>query len=160
MKLYFLRHGPALSREEWTGDDDLRPLSEHGVSVIREVARHMARLRLGIEVALTSPCERALRTALLVCEEIPSIRCVEDARLGPGTFGPGVLAAILEPYSEQESLLLVGHDPSMTTAIAGLMGGGRLDLKKGGLLRIDLDPASPSTGVLRWYATPSLLGCG
>lgn len=42
MKIYLVRHGRAISREEWAGEDLLRPLSERGVLEAQALADHLA----------------------------------------------------------------------------------------------------------------------
>jgi phosphohistidine phosphatase SixA len=52
--------------------------------------------------------------------------------------------------------MLVGHEPNMSATIGHLVGGARLDLKKGGLACIDLpDPASRA-GALLWLIPPKV----
>ncbi len=42
MKIYLVRHGRAVPRDEWTGEDLLRPLSERGVLEAQALADHLA----------------------------------------------------------------------------------------------------------------------
>ena len=44
MKLYFLRHGLAGDRDEWTGSDYDRPLTEEGKERMAHQAATMAKL--------------------------------------------------------------------------------------------------------------------
>lgn len=158
MKLYLLRHAPALSREEWRLSDDLRPLSPDGEDLARRIAERIAALQLGMDAILTSPYARALRTAVLVRERLgDAIPLIEDGRLAPDRCTPDALADMLAEHSDASALLLVGHEPSMTALVASMVGGGRFSLKKCGLVRVDVDPASPRSGVLKWFATPRLL---
>jgi len=158
VKLYLLRHAPALSREEWQRSDDLRPLSPDGEDLARRIGERIDAMQLGMDAILTSPYERALRTAVLVRERLgDSIPLIEDARLAPGRCTPDTLTEMLAEHFGASALMLVGHEPSMTALIASMVGGGRFTLKKCGLVRVDVDPASPRDGVLKLLTTPGLL---
>jgi hypothetical protein len=45
----------------------------------------------------------------------------------------------------------------MTGVIAELIGGARIDFKKGGLAGVEIDRTSPLHGRLVWLASPKLL---
>ena len=85
MDLYFLRHGDALGKEEWKGDDNARVLSEEGAARMLREARTMAELSLGIALILSSPLLRALKTAQIVAESLGlQDSLLTDKRLSPG----------------------------------------------------------------------------
>lgn len=158
MRLYLLRHAPALSRDEWDGPDSLRPLSEEGATIAHDVAARIARMELGLEAIVTSPHERALRTAVAVSEAIGTgVELAQDERLKPHAFTRDSLLELLSPFSAQQSVMLVGHDPSMTSTMSELLSGGRYSLKKGGLVRIDLDLRDPDGALMKWLVPPRLL---
>jgi phosphohistidine phosphatase SixA len=158
MNVYLLRHGPALSRESWDGPDELRPLTSDGEDLVYDVASRIRRLGLALDVVLTSPYERALRTATVLCERLADeTPLIQDPRLEPGRFDADALVTMAQPYEDAGAIMMVGHDPSMSTAISDLVGGGRFSLRKGGLARVDLDPASPETSTLVWFVPPRLL---
>jgi len=46
MKLYFLRHGIAVDREEWKGNDFDRPLTDEGRERMAREAKTIAKLDL------------------------------------------------------------------------------------------------------------------
>ncbi|MDO8847195.1 MAG: histidine phosphatase family protein [Coriobacteriia bacterium] len=157
MNLYMLRHGPALSREEWSGPDDLRPLSADGMRAVADVAARIEALGIGTEVVLTSPYERALRTATMICDVLgDGLLPVPDRRLEPLAFNAPALAEMLEPYIDATAVMLVGHEPSMSVVLSQIVGGGQFVLRKAGLARVKLDPGSLRRGVLEWLAPPRL----
>ena len=53
--------------------------------------------------------------------------------------------------------MVVGHEPDLSAAVAQLIGGGEVVLKKGGLARVDLPDGRGTRGELAWLATPALL---
>jgi phosphohistidine phosphatase len=158
LRLYILRHAVAYSREDWDRPDSERPLSDQGLSTAADVAHMIDALDLGLGVILSSPFERALRTAHIVREHLPDPPpLVEQSGLEPSSFSVDTLRTMLAPYREVSAVMLVGHEPSITEVLESLLGGGRYALKKGGLVRVDLDPLEPSTAILKWFAPPRLL---
>jgi phosphohistidine phosphatase len=123
--IWFLRHGEA---EDSEPDFDRR-LTPKGERQSRDAGAALAALGVEIEVCLTSPKLRARETARLACEAL-GVEVTVDERLTGGRFDPLDLAAGLD------NVLLVGHEPDFSDAIAELTGG-RVDMKKGGLAAVD-----------------------
>jgi phosphohistidine phosphatase len=156
MILYFLRHGLAEERETWTGDDSLRPLTKKGEKDLARVADAMLRLKLGLNLILTSPYLRAYQTALIVAKTLDKTHVfVQDDRLAPG-FGLVNLTEILKDHPGSDNILLVGHEPDFSQTVSDLIGGGRLIFKKSGLARVDLYSETPLRGELAWLLTPRM----
>jgi phosphohistidine phosphatase len=86
---------------------------------------------LGVEldVCITSPKLRARRTAELACEALDT-PLEEDDRLAGGDFDPLELAA------GRGEVMLVGHEPDFSSAVA-LVTGSRVKMKKGGIAALD-----------------------
>jgi phosphohistidine phosphatase len=138
MRVYFLRHGRSASQLTWTEDDGLRPLTEEGIEGMRREAATFAALGVKPDVIITSPLTRARQTAEIVAESMGmSEELVEDERLAPG-FDSVRLAKIIDDYPNAESIMVVGHEPDMSAAVSKLIGGGRLQLKKGGLATVEV----------------------
>ncbi|MGO9410800.1 MAG: phosphohistidine phosphatase SixA [Spirochaetia bacterium] len=157
MDLYFLRHGDALGKEEWKGDDNARALSDEGVARMAREAKTLAGLSLGISLILSSPLVRAVKTAEIVAAAL-GLRdsLLTDKRLSPG-FDLPALREILSDHAEVGALMLVGHEPDFSETIAACIGGGRVECKKGGLARLDItDPLRPR-GSLLWLLPPRVL---
>jgi phosphohistidine phosphatase len=91
--------------------------------------RALAGLGVQIDVCLTSPKLRALDTAKLACESL-GVEPEVDERLKGGDFDPLELAA------GRGEVMLVGHEPDFSRAIAAVTGS-RVKLKKGGLVALD-----------------------
>lgn len=157
MRLYFLRHGIAAAREEWTGEDALRPLTEKGKQRLDQVAAFLADQRLGIELIITSPLLRCSQTAEIAARrlEMPE-RVVTDKRLAPG-FGPVMLAKVVRSHANAGALMLVGHEPDFSMTIGHLIGGGRVVCKKGGVACVNLPDTRAMEGELEWLLQPGLL---
>jgi phosphohistidine phosphatase len=158
MRLYLLRHGPAESRAVWTDPDSERPLTPNGIKVTKKVARHIAELELGLDAIITSPYVRALQTARIVFDALDgSVPLLEEPALEPGRLSIETLPEILQATPNAGNLMLVGHEPSISEVTADLVGGGRIKLKKAGLIRVDVEEPSQLTGELMWLAPPRIL---
>jgi phosphohistidine phosphatase len=123
--IWFLRHGEAED-----GDNDFeRRLTAKGERQSRDAGAALAALDVKFDLCLSSPRVRARDTARLACEPL-GLEVTLEERLSGGRFDPLELAAGLG------NVLLVGHEPDFSNAIAELTGG-RVDLKKGGLAAVD-----------------------
>lgn len=157
MLCYFLRHGPAGDAMKWEGADFDRPLTQDGIKRIAREAKTIAALDLELDAIITSPLVRARQTAEIVADELKlRDRLRQDDRVGLG-FSPTHLAEILGDNTSASALMLVGHEPSMSSTVGELIGGGEIDFKKGALACVEVTEASPLGGVLLWLASPKLL---
>jgi len=133
MELYFLRHAEAVPRGTpgYRLDRD-RPLTREGIRTQRRVARGIRRLKLELDLILSSPYERARHTAQIAADELGV-----ELKLTPhlaGNGDPRLLIAELKG----ESVMLVGHEPYMSELIAVLTGG-TVVLKKSGFCKLTAD---------------------
>jgi phosphohistidine phosphatase len=157
MELYFLRHGDAVTGESWKGKDGERPLSASGAALMEREAAAIARLCPRVDVILCSPLLRARQTAEMVVRRLGRHELLEvEKRLSPG-FGVDELAAILRERHSAGALMLVGHEPDFGRVISACIGGGSVEVKKGSLLRVDLEKTSSLTGVLAWNLPAGVL---
>ena len=154
MKVYFLRHGDAGDPNAWQGDDAERPLSAEGRGRTALEGRALADLRLKLDVMLTSPLLRASQTANLVAKAL-KLDVQEDERIV--NLDTRKLQGILRDHRSADAIMLVGHEPSMSETISRVIGGGELDLKKGGLACFELPDADSLQGRLLWLIPPKVL---
>jgi phosphohistidine phosphatase len=125
--IWLLRHGDA---EDGGGKPDAdRDLTEKGERQSRDAGKALKVLGVELDVCLTSPKVRARRTAELACEALGT-PIEEDDRLAGGDFDP------LEVSAGRTEVMLVGHEPDFSSAIA-LVTGSRVKMKKGGVAAID-----------------------
>ena len=164
MEVYFLRHGEAGKRMAVAEKDSERGLTESGKVEIREVGESMAKLDLKFDLVATSPLKRAKETAAIVNRALKRKGAVEEW----GELVPeGSREALYRRLGKQRagsSILLVGHEPYLTTAInelaarGGSEGGTRIVLKKGGLARVSLSGSGARlSGEIRWLLSPKLI---
>lgn len=153
MILVFLRHGVAEDKGP-PEDDAKRRLTEDGRREVRRVAKGLATMELGYSACLTSPLVRARETAEEACDVlgIGEVR-LEEALRPDGRWQ--ALRGALESFGNDAVILLVGHEPSMSSFIAASLDspGARIEMKKAGVARVDLDsPGSP--GELKFLLRP------
>jgi phosphohistidine phosphatase len=113
------------------------------------------RLELDLKAILTSPLVRARQTAEVVAERL-GVKAIEEPALAPG-FNARRLQDVLKRYPDAGALMLVGHEPDFSRTIAQLIGGGRVEMKKGGLARVDLESIDSPRGRLVWLLAPKML---
>lgn len=153
MKLYFLRHGLADWPDWDPARDHERPLTKDGVKKMKQQAKALAELGVQIDAVLASPYTRAYQTADIVAGRLGR-EVKTEPLLAPG-FNLDKLKEIAAAYRAEDALLLVGHEPTFSMVIAELIGGGRVQLKKGALARVDVN--SDLQGELVWLLQPKLL---
>jgi len=157
MNCYFLRHGVAVEPQEWHGSDEDRPLTRDGIKRMEHEAGGIARLSLDLRLIVTSPLLRAKQTAAIVADELRMRdELVVDDRLANG-FSAAGCRAILADHADADSILLVGHEPTMSATIGELIGGASVELKKGGLAGIELAGRAERAGTLICSIPPKVL---
>jgi phosphohistidine phosphatase len=157
MEFYFLRHGAAVARGEWDGDDSLRPLTDSGREQVARMAELLARMTPSIDAVVTSPYLRAAETAEIAAQHLDlGDTVVSDERLSPG-FDAGRLAKLVKQSPEANALLLVGHEPDFSTTIRELTGA-RVVFKKGALAMVETPDDAFKKASLVWLLQPGIVG--
>jgi phosphohistidine phosphatase len=155
IQLLLLRHADAGDPATWDGDDALRPLSPKGRRQASWVGRWLTQGKRRPDVVLTSPKVRAAETAALTAAGW-DVQPIVDDRLAGG-LDLEAAAAVLAGHDGARRVMLVGHDPDFSELASALVGG-RLELKKGAVARIDLElPVQPGGGILRWLVPAEAL---
>ncbi len=162
MYLYLVRHAVAHKRdpEHWP-DDSKRPLTPEGEEEFRGAARGLGRVVPEVEILLSSPYERAWRTAEILAEQAGWPAPRESPALEP-EVPPEKAVLALKTYAGEESVALVGHRPGLhelaVFLLTGDAGGADMKIKKGGVVCIELDDVPEAgSGKLRWLFTPRVL---
>jgi phosphohistidine phosphatase len=159
VELYLIRHGIAAERGDAYPDDSKRPLTNEGISRLKQIAAGLSRLGVSFDQILTSPLTRAKQTADVFAAEVDGKPPISVAQsLAPGGKFPALIDD-LSKYSRRSRIALVGHEPDLGQLAARLVGArAPLEFKKGGVARIDVDSLPPTgPGHLRWFATPKML---
>ncbi|MGC1376166.1 MAG: phosphohistidine phosphatase SixA [Anaerolineales bacterium] len=163
MNLFLLRHGIAVDRGlPGYEDDSQRPLTSKGASRIHRIAQVGKRLGLKFDLVLSSPSLRAQQTA----QTVAAFYKMEDRlrlseNLSPGASPAELIGEIHENYADVLSILLVGHEPYLSTLAGMLLAGDEkvaLALKKGGLCKFSIDELRyDRCATLEWLMTPKLM---
>ena len=128
---------------------------------MRLVARGLRRMNVAVHTLFTSPFVRAAETAaILVAEhdELPAPKELET--LAQGT-PPLESIRALARQTKRGDVMIVGHEPGLSGIAAALLTGSpdgmKIDLKKGGVIALELDRLAPRRATLLWVSTPRAL---
>lgn len=158
MNVFFLRHGEAGKRVTISSRDFERSLTASGITEIEEIAESMKDMDLEFDKIVSSPLARALETAEIVskiCKQPGKPEVWDELRPEGNRLD---LYLRLSRLKQDADVLLVGHDPFMTTVIGEIISGNlstRIVLKKGGIAKVQINSFTPkASGELRWLLTP------
>ena len=159
MDLYILRHGEAGKRLQAGGKDSERALTVTGVEEVEQVAQGLSSLGIRFDLIAASPLKRSLQTAQTVAKTLKQkkTKLEEWDQLKPE-------GSRLELYRKlgqtkhESSVLVVGHEPYLSTMISEIIFGNAANciiLKKAGMAKIRLTTVQPKPkGELKWLLTP------
>jgi len=161
MNCVLLRHGIAVERDEWEGQDADRPLTELGAKRVAQVAAGLTQLDVHPTHVLSSPLVRAIETAKIMHSSLrirSAVRIVDE--LLPDASPDGLLS-IFRDLPPESCVLCIGHEPQLGIASSVFLSGrarASFPLKKAGACLIELPvPPKSGRGVLRWWLTPNQL---
>lgn len=155
MIIYFLRHADA---EDFADSDFTRKLTPKGQDQAERIAKFSKQNGIQPEVFLTSPLLRARETAAIVGGKIGVEPIVADW-LACG-MTPETLIAQLDPLPPKSSVLLVGHEPDLSTAVSYLLGlpePENFPIRKASLTAIMAPWLEKGSGALEFSIPPKLL---
>ena len=161
MECMLFRHGIAVERDEWEGDDGDRPLTEKGAKRVAQAAAGLRWLEAEPTHVWSSPLARARETADILQAALglrAEVRQVDE--LLPEA-PPDRLLSLLQELPSDACVVCVGHEPQLGLAASVLLAGKpsmAFRFKKAGACLIELPaPPKPGRGVLRWWMEPSQL---
>ena len=160
MVIYFLRHANAGTKHfSNPAKDEKRPIDKMGEEQSHDVGRALAAIGVIPNVIISSPMTRSVQTAQIVAQELGhEEKIVLDNALRPeATFDQ--FKSLLNRHRDKVSVMVVGHDPSMTEFVNRVLSGGRplaaVEMKKGGVAKVEHELRRPA--VLRWCMTPKVV---
>jgi phosphohistidine phosphatase len=163
MNLYILRHAIAAERgTSGVDDDSKRELTPKGIVKMRRIAVGMNKLDIQLDLILSSPYLRTRQTADIVADVFDARQVLRFTdNLTPGVGGEQVVAEINKQYRKRENILLVGHEPTMSSLIATLLSGDpslAITMKKGGLCLLSVSVLTYGRcAILEWLLYPKQL---
>lgn len=153
MIIYLLRHGDAA--ENPSLHDSERPLSELGLQQASIVGQFLHLFNAQIDRVLTSPLMRAQQMAAGIQGEIGAVPISSTEHLSSSSDPKHVIAELNRAAAE--CILLVGHEPHLSSTISLLISGGtrcKLQMRKASLACIEAQrPVESGLGVLKWLLT-------
>jgi phosphohistidine phosphatase len=150
MNLFILRHASAGVKRLNPLLDIKRPLDKDGKSHCLQLATVLNATKVTFDLVVSSPLKRSLQTAQLVATETGyEQRILISNALAP-TATYAQFQRLLRECTPYENVLVVGHNPNITSFLAQLIGAGvpsetspdsgiaRVRLRKGSLARLSL----------------------
>lgn len=135
--LLIVRHGIAFDYDPTRWPDDVgRPLTADGIEKFERAALGLRLILPVPQMVLVSPFTRAEQTAEILQRVAGWPQAQEEATLSSGMPATAALPAL--KTGAVASLAIVGHEPQLSELI-GLLCGGIVDMKKGGVARLEVD---------------------
>lgn len=159
MNIYILRHAIAVPRGTPGYPNDDRPLNDEGIEKMKKNSEGITKIINNVDEIISSPLKRALETAKITARALnykKEIILTEHLIAGSRLTN---LYNFLMKY-ENESLMLVGHEPHIGYLASNLVGTTEsvIEFKKGGICLIEIENLPPvSPGILKWNLTPKQL---
>lgn len=162
MKLLLMRHAKALPRDSHIfKDDSTRPLSDKGEKEHKQISKVMLEMGLTFDRILSSPYDRAKETAKITKKVFDIGEKMERSELLADRFSVMALIAHLKNYDQNETILLVGHEPDMSVLANALLRPGvpmSIDFKKSGIMGLSFSTyPDKGNGTLEFFLRPRLL---
>lgn len=119
VRVYLIRHGDAVPEED-AGSDRDRWLSPRGREAARVLGRLLREQNIALDAILCSPLPRAVQTAELLAQALDYLQPIASRRCLEPSAQPRVAAG--EISSVGQSVIVVGHEPSISALGAYLLG--------------------------------------
>jgi len=164
MKLYLLRHGEAAEHGDPKYPNDAgRPLTPRGIQRTKALAHALRLWEISFAVIFSSPLVRARETAEIIERGLRLQGRLElTEHLSPSGDVEKLVYELNKVRPTPENILLVGHEPYLSSLISLLCTGGShlaLTLKKGGLCRLEVEILHCARcASLEWLLSPRLIG--
>lgn len=160
-RIFVLRHGKSDWDAAYDHDHD-RPLAKRGRRGAGAAGRLLAQLGQVPDVVVSSSAVRARDTAARAIEAGEWDRQIAIEPALYGAAAEDVLRIVRGLDERWTSVLIAGHEPTCSSFVALLIGGGRVRMVTAAMARIDCGARSwsrvdPGCGLLRWLVPPRLV---
>src|ERR1700741_5521419 len=158
MILYFLPHASAGEHFANPKKDEKRALDKEGIEQCGYIGRALAALDVQVDVIVSSPRRLCTQTAALVGNELGYEGKLQlDTGLRPEA-GVADFRKLLEKYSRQEAVMVVGHNPNLSQFLGTVVSDSgceaSVELKKGAVAKVEMRRTS---GTMQWCLTPKVM---
>lgn len=163
MKIVLVRHAIAEDRDAFAATgapDDERPLTKEGKKRMKRAARGLRELLDDLDMVVTSPLVRAVKTAEIIADVYDAVPPVPVPFLSPGSqFEP--FLEWIKRLDDVQTLVAVGHEPHLSRLVAWLVTGHEqafFEMKKSSAVLLEFNGDMREGGAqLRWFLTPAQL---
>jgi phosphohistidine phosphatase len=143
MNLYILRHASAGLRKTNPLLDVKRPLDKEGKKHSLQLAYVLNALNIQFDLIISSPLKRSLQTAALIGTETGYEAPVQQSDALAPSATVKDFQKLLREISKRENVLVVGHNPNLTTFLGSLLvpassAEAKIRLRKGSIARVVL----------------------
>lgn len=136
-KLYIVRH--AQKEEEKPEQDDYdRPLSQEGIEQAKFMAQKLASKKIRPDLIVSSPAVRTRQTAEVFAKEVNYLKTVMYNEVLYMAYLNELVETITYTFDTVDSMLLVGHNPSLTTLAISFVDFNE-KIVPGGIVEIEFD---------------------
>ena len=163
MDLYVVRHGKAENRSSNVNSDSKRKLTETGISEMHIISKSLGMLEVKLDYLASSPLKRSIQTSEIISKHLLSKKQKIEIwnELKP-EINVSETINKMKTLKPNSSLMLVGHEPHLSTLIANLISvdpdNVDITLKKGGFAHIRISSMTHRpVGTLRSLLTPKQL---
>lgn len=135
MTFLFIRHSLAVDKEEFSGHDFDRPLTEKGIKRAKRLFRGIKKV-YEIDYIITSTAKRALQTAEILSSFYKDAIFIKTSKLLPGANVYDLKDLIKD---KNGVIAIVGHEPDLSEMIKEIMYSPNLKIKlsKPSIVEID-----------------------
>jgi phosphohistidine phosphatase len=167
MNLFILRHASAGTRRPNPTVDVKRQLDKDGKRQCIQLGHVLNALSVNFDLIVSSPLKRSLQTAQLVGTETgyETPILISEALRPDATFQQ--FQRLLHECSAYENVMVVGHNPNITTFLVQLLSASngsdrprdqprnqpRIRLRKGSIARLNMQRSA----VLQWLLDPRVI---
>ena len=136
-KLTLMRHGEAETGIGYK-DDINRSLTDNGISKINRLNYALRESAVGFDLVLKSPATRATETASLITADLFIGKEIQEPDIYESSM-ERLLEIINEVPDRFERVLLVGHNPSLSSLLMYLTDGFNVSLSPGMMAVVSFD---------------------
>ena len=156
--IYIVRHAKAEDKSA-SGKDFDRKLTDKGIRTAEKMGNRLAKKHILPDIIITSPAQRALQTAQIIGEMIKyPDKIIQDSTIY-NSSALSLMQIIKSSCEDMQSLMLVGHNPSLTDLLNYLCPSDIENLPKAGIAGIKISEnkwsnISHQHGELLFFAIP------
>jgi phosphohistidine phosphatase len=136
-RLFIVRH-TTKDREALNEYDYDTELTSDGVEKAKKMAKHLASKEQNIDLIVASPAVRTRATAEIFANELKYNKTIMLNEVLYMAFVNELIETITYTYDTVDSMLIVGHNPSLT-ALAVTLVGFKEKFEEGAIMQIDFD---------------------